>query len=186
MHTIQPRPDLTSSSASPHHAFQKVKKSKLVSRTSCHQPFHSNIDFSFFSCTFSAIQFSFYLTLLPDSDPFSHTDRSFALQNIPLLSLNSKMLCVRTVKSDSTCFLLPFTAYVFPSRNFNTSLLAFFTSFSIFLFLLPFTALIFSIFFLPIPQFLLPTSPKKSEHPVKFSSFFPPSLPFSFSSSPVL
>lgn len=90
-----------------------------------------------------------------------------------LLTLNSRMLCVRTVKSGSTCFLLPFTAYVFPSHNFNMLFLTFFTSFSIFLFLLPFTALNFSIFFLPIPQFPLPTPPTKNKHPVKLSFFFP-------------
>lgn len=71
-----------------------------------------------------------------------------------LLALNSRMLCGRTVKSGSTCFLLPFTAYVLPSHNFNMLFLTFFTSFSNFLFLLPFTALCFLSSFFPFPNSL--------------------------------
>lgn len=89
------------------------------------------------------------------------------------------MLCVRTVKSVSTCFLLPFTACVFLS-NLNMLFLTFFTCSSIFPSLLIFTDLNVSISFLPVPQFPLPTSPKKNEHMVKycFSHCFSfPSLP---------
>lgn len=125
------------------------KKSNYVSTTSWHQPFHRNIDFVFLLHFLSNPILNLPHPSARFSSLLSCRQALCSAEHPPeftgLFTLNSRMLCIRTLKSGPTCLLHPFTAYVFPSHKFNILYLTFLISFIIFLFLLPFTAFNFSI-----------------------------------------
>lgn len=163
MRNIQPPPDLLPLSSD---ALQKVKNQNLF-------PQHSDNSLSTIALIFffSLLHFLSHPVLHLPHPParslafLSRRQGLFSAEHshgfTGLLTLNSRILRVRTVKSGSSCFSLSFRAYVFPSHNFNMLFLTFFTSYGIFLFLLPLTAFNFSFSFFPFPNSLSQFPPRK-------------------------